>query len=112
MSISATDILDLLRKNELRIFRTTDIATLTGMSASSATHILERLRKQNLLTKNKRGLWVNALSSNINSFEYLPYLTAPWPSYVSLHSALSGLGIIEEIPHVIYGVTAGAARQI
>jgi len=88
MRTSATDVLGLLRKNELRVFRTSDIATLAGVGLSAATHLLERLRIQGLVIKIKRGLWLNGHSPGPNSFELVPYLTAPWPSYVSLHSAL------------------------
>jgi predicted transcriptional regulator of viral defense system len=32
-------------------------------------------------------------------------ISAPWPAYVSLQSALHHHGVIEQIPSVIYAVT-------
>lgn len=38
-------------------------------------------------------------------------MRTPWPAYVSLYSALADQGIVEEIPHVVYGVSAAAPRR-
>jgi predicted transcriptional regulator of viral defense system len=51
------------------------------------------------------------LAENFDPLEAVPYLTAPWPSYVSLYSALSRHGLIEEIPQVIYAISAGRATR-
>jgi predicted transcriptional regulator of viral defense system len=96
-----------LRRYPLRLFTTSDFRTLTGVSSSAATQALRRLLARELVLKIKRGLWSSRLGPDIDPFEAVPFLAAPWPSYVSLYSALSQHGIVAEIPHVIFGVTSG-----
>ncbi len=112
MSVSAVHILHVLQKNDLKIFRTADVMTLTGLQPSSATHALQRLTKQHLLIKVKRGLWLSEPTQDISAHELLPFLTTPWPAYVSLYSALSQYSVVEEVPHIIYGVTSGRPGKI
>lgn len=107
MSVSAANILHAIQENDLKIFRTADLITLTGLQSSAATHALRRLAKERLLTKIKRGLWLREPIRDVSAYELVPFLTAPWPAYVSLYSALSQYSIIEEVPHIIYGVTSG-----
>ena len=111
MSYSATDLLKLLRDHGLRFFGTADVMTLTGMTPFAATQALRRLAAKGLLYSMKRGLWANGLAEGLEAFEAVPHLTAPWTSYVSLHSALSRHGLVEEIPHTVYAVTAGRSAR-
>lgn len=104
--MSATNILHLLQIHKLRVFSTRDMISLTNMSQTAVTQSLYRLEKQGMLVRIKKGIWVNKLVENLNPFEAVPYLTSPWPAYVSLHSALADYGIVKEIPHVIYAVSA------
>jgi len=106
MSPGAMDIVGLLHRHDLRVFSTTDFRTLTGLSPSAATQALRRLAQRELVLRLKRSVWINRLA-DVNPHETLPFLTAPWPSYVSLYSALSQYGVVAEIPHVLYGVTSG-----
>lgn len=106
MSPTGMDIISLMHRHRLRIFTTADFRTLTHLSATAATQTLRRLAARQLVLRIKRGVWVNGLAG-VHAFEAVPFLTAPWPAYVSLHSALSHAGIVAEIPHVIYGVTSG-----
>ncbi|MBI2119296.1 MAG: hypothetical protein HYT97_06690 [Elusimicrobia bacterium] len=105
------ELLKLLHSHQLRVFTTLDILTLTGMNRPAVTQALCRLKKQQLLSRVKRGVWVNKLIENHNPFEIVPFLRNPWPSYVSLHSALADHGLIEEIPHVIYAVTSASPKN-
>jgi len=107
MSVPAANILRVLYENDLKIFRTADLMTLTGLESSAATHALKRLGSQRLLVKVKRGLWLSEPIRDISAHELVPFLTAPWPAYVSLYSALSQYSIVEEVPHIVYGVTSG-----
>jgi hypothetical protein len=84
---------------------------LTGLSDVNATKALLRLAAQDLLVRIKRGVWVNKLANNLNPYEAVPYLRAPWPAYVSLYSALADYGVVEEIAHVIYAVTATMPKK-
>lgn len=103
--MTAGEIIRILREHDLRIFTTADFITLTGLSGVNATKALLRLAAQDLVVRIKRGVWVNKLAASLNPYEAVPYLRAPWPAYVSLHSALADYGVVEEIPHVVYAVT-------
>lgn len=104
--MTATEIINMLRQHNLRVFTTADLITLTGLKNAAATQALLRLSSQDIVVRIKRGVWVNRLASDVNPYEAVPFLRAPWPSYVSLHSALADHGVVEEIPHVIYAVTS------
>jgi predicted transcriptional regulator of viral defense system len=107
MRRTTSEVLGILRKSGLRIFRTGDIALLTGLSGMAAVKTLGRLAEEKLVVRLRRGIWASLLVDDLNPYEMVPHLTAPWPSYVSLHSVLSDEGVVEEIPHVVYGVTSG-----
>lgn len=106
MSVSAAGILGLLHRHGLRVFRSSDVATLAGISGSSATQLLTRLAGTGSVSKMRRNLWVNRLAPDLNPFELVPYLRSPWPAYVSLYSALADHGLVSEIPQTVFCVTA------
>ncbi|MEK6543873.1 MAG: hypothetical protein AABZ44_05505 [Elusimicrobiota bacterium] len=110
-STSATGLIRLITAQGLRIFTTSDMITLTGMTPAAVTVALKRLSIKSLLVKLKRGVWVNRLGVDLNPKEAVPYLSAPWPAYVSLYSALAEQGKVEEIPHVIYAVSPAIKRH-
>ncbi|MBI4055577.1 MAG: type IV toxin-antitoxin system AbiEi family antitoxin domain-containing protein [Elusimicrobia bacterium] len=111
MSTSAAELVELLQKHKLRVISTTDLITLTGMSPWAATHALERMAVRGLLSRIKRGLWANRLVSDFNSYEVVSYLRLPWTTYVSLHSALADYGIVEEVPQIVYGISAALPKR-
>jgi hypothetical protein len=49
---------------------------------------------------------------DIDPFVIAPYLTAPFPAYVSLWSALSTHGMIEQIPRQVFVCSLGRARTV
>jgi len=109
--MTAAGMLRLIRDHGLRVFTTSDILTLTGMAPDAATHALQRLAAQDLLAKARKGVWVSRLSADINPYEAVAQLRAPWPAYVSLYSALSDQGVVAETPQVIYGVSSTITKQ-
>ncbi len=109
--MSSTEIIRLIRKHGLRIFTTADLLALTGLAPDAATHALGRLAAQELLVKLRRGVWASRVGPDINPYEAVPYLRAPWPAYVSLYSALADYGVVAEVPHVIYGVTCAPPKR-
>src|ERR1700747_2021016 len=109
--MNASETIRILHEHDLRLFTTADFITLTGLSDVNATKTLLRLAAQDLVVRVKRGVWVNRLASSLNPYEAVPYLRAPWPAYVSLHSALADYGVVEEIPHVIYAVTGTMPKK-
>ena len=112
MSQTAVGLIKRLQEHGFRFFRTSDVLTLTGMTPFAATHALRRLAAQGLLLSLKRGLWANRWAENFDPLEAVPHLTAPWPSYASLYSALSRHGLVEEAPQAIYAVSAGRPRRV
>ncbi len=109
--MTSTEIIRLFQHHDLRVFTTGDFITLSGLAGPAATTALLRLASQNLIVRIKRGVWVNKLISDLNPYEAVPFLRAPWPAYVSLYSALADYGVVEEIPHAIYAVTATMPRK-
>lgn len=105
--MSATDIIHLFTKHQLRVFTTGDLATLSNLRMDAASQALRRLQTKGLVLHIKRGVWVSTIAQNILPHEILPFLTAPWPAYVSLENALSEWGILTQIPSVLHGVTTG-----
>lgn len=111
MNHSATGLVRLLQKHELRVFTTFDVITLTGMASATVTQSLRRLAARELIVRIKRGVWVSRLATDLNPYEAVPHLRAPWPAYVSLHSALADYGIVDEVPQVVYAVSAALPKR-
>jgi predicted transcriptional regulator of viral defense system len=60
----------------------------------------------------KRGVWANLLAAPLDPAEAVPHLTFPFPSYISLYTALSRWGVIEEAPRILYAVTTGRPTRL
>ncbi len=92
----------------LPAFGTSDAAALLGISRSHASKLVTRLAEAGLLARLGRGRW--GFKDRIDPFALPDYLTAPYPSYVSLQSALYHHGMISQIPSVIYAVSIARTR--
>jgi predicted transcriptional regulator of viral defense system len=91
-------------------FETRDAAALLQVTPGNATKILKRLAHDGFLLHVTRGRWMQSRGFNRN---HLPELIAlPYPSYISLQSALFFHGLIEQIPIVIYAITLGRPRRV
>lgn len=90
------------------VFRTADAAAYLGVAVSTASRLLARLAAAGHLLRLRHGLW--ALPGRLDPLALPGHLTAPFPSYVSLQSALYYHGIISQIPNVIYAVSVGRTR--
>jgi len=99
-----------LQKLGVPIFTTNDVATLFSISTSHATKLLSRLVQSNILIKLSRGLW--GFEEKIDPMILPGYLTAPFPSYISLQTALYYYGVISQIPSVIYAVSIGKTKKV
>jgi len=100
---------DLLRM-ERPVIETREAAVRLGLSISAASHLLRRLDGSGLVRHLRRGLWV--LDADIEPFALPPYLTAPFPAYVSLWSALAQHGMIEQIPRQVYVASLHRTQKI
>lgn len=90
------------------VFRTADAAAYLAISNSSASRLLGRLATAGHLLSLRHGVW--AVPGKLDPLALPGHLTAPFPSYVSLQSALYYHGLVSQIPTVIYAVSVGRTR--
>lgn len=101
------DIYSQLQKMNHSVFQTQDIAHYLKIDVPHASKLLARLCSSRQLIHLSRGLWA---LSNVDPLTLPQYLTAPFPSYISLQSALYFHGMISQIPHSIYVVSLARTR--
>jgi predicted transcriptional regulator of viral defense system len=104
------EALQRLRTLGTPVVETRDVAALLQASSSSATTILRRLAQKRMITHLSRGRWL--LNEQIDPLALPELISAPYPAYVSLQSALFHHGLIEQIPAVIYAVTPARPRRL
>jgi predicted transcriptional regulator of viral defense system len=92
------------------VIETGEAAARLSLSVSHASHLLRSLEHSGLVRRLQRGLW--ALQPNPEPFSIPPYLTAPFPAYVSLWSALARHGMIEQIPRQVSVASTAQTRRV
>lgn len=92
------------------IIQTREAATRLHASVSSASHLLRSMEEAGLTRRLRQGLW--ALHPDIDPFILAPYLTAPFPAYVSFWSALARHDMIEQIPRQISVASLDRTRHL
>ena len=90
-------------------FETRDVAAALRVSNTNANKIATRLAEAGFVLRLARGRW--ALSRNLNKLAVPEQLTAPYPAYISLQSALYRHGLISQIPVVTYAVSLARTRR-
>ncbi len=100
--------LEKLQAFGLPVLRTADVAAHLAVGPANASQIMARLARHGYVRRIKRGLWALA---GTELPAVVPYLTAPFPAYVSLQSALYHHGMISQIPDVLYGVSLARTRR-
>lgn len=108
--MNASDALGRLRALRVPAVTTADASALLGLSVGAASHTLRRLAAAGLLSPVRRGIW--ALAERPDPLAMADYVTAPYPSYVSLQSALYLHGMIEQIPAMIYLVSLARTARV
>jgi predicted transcriptional regulator of viral defense system len=94
---------------DIPVFQTSDAAAYLGIGNAHASKLLARLAASGHLFRLGRGRW--GFKDRIEPFALPEYLTAPFPSYVSLQSALYHHGMISQISAVIYAVSIARTRK-
>jgi len=94
---------------ELAVFNTSDASAWLKISRAHASKLLSRLSEAGLLVHLSRGLW--AFKDRVELMALPQYLTNPFPSYVSLQSALYQHDMITQIPAVIYAVSIARTKK-
>jgi len=102
------DVYTELKELNLPVIQTNDAAAYLGISINHANKLLSRISKANQLIHIKHGLWT---FPDIDPLMLPNLLTAPFPSYVSLQTALYFHNMISQIPNVIYAVSLDRTKQ-
>lgn len=110
MRLAATHALGRLQRLGKPAFTTQDAALHLRISVPAASRTLTRLAAAGLVLPIRRGLW--SLDRQIDPLRLPEHLTAPFPSYVSLQSALYLHGMLSQIPQVIYVASLAPTRTI
>ena len=110
MRLAATHALGRLLHMGKPVLTTQDAALHLRMSVPAASRTLARLAAAGLVLPVRRGLW--SLDRQIDPLRLPEHLTAPFPAYVSLHSALYLHGMLSQIPQVVYVVSLAPTRTV
>lgn len=100
---------DLLRLNR-SVVATREAATRLGLSVPAASQQLRSLERSGIVRRLRRGLWL--LRPDMEPFALPAYLTAPFPAYVSLWSALARHAMIEQVPRQVYVASLARTQQV
>lgn len=92
------------------VVSTGEAAVRLRQSEHATSKFLRRLARDGLLIRLRRGLW--ALSPLTDPYILPPYLTAPYPSYISTWTALYHHGMIDQVPREIYVVSLDRSKRI
>jgi predicted transcriptional regulator of viral defense system len=91
------------------VFTTRQAATCLRVPNAHASVLLARLAAAGHLVRLRHGVW--AAPGAVDPLALPELLTAPFPAYVSLQSALYLHGMISQIPAVTYAVTLARTRR-
>jgi len=91
------------------VFQTSDAAACLNIKNAHASKLLTRLASAGHLVHLDRGLW--AFKDMVEPLSLPEYLTSPFPSYVSLQSALYYYDMISQIPAITYAVSIGRTKR-
>ncbi len=103
-----TNVLARLKELKTPVFRTADVMVYLGIEKDHASKLLARLEDSGHIVRVKRGLWV--FPEGLDPLELPEYLTAPFPSYISMQSALYYHGMLSQIPTITYAVSLARTR--
>jgi predicted transcriptional regulator of viral defense system len=98
-----------LLEMKVAVFQTSDAAACLNIDSAHASKLLARLSSSGHLIHLKRGLW--AFEERVELLALPEYLTGPFPSYVSLQSALYYHGMISQIPTITYAASIARTER-
>lgn len=99
-----------LLRLDRRVITTGEAAAVWRTSGRTAGRRLEAMEDGGLVRRLRRGLW--ALDPELPPFALAPFLTAPFPAYISFWSAFAHHQMIEQIPRQISVASLDRARKI
>jgi predicted transcriptional regulator of viral defense system len=104
-----TEALTQLQALDRPVIETGEAVSRLGISSAHAGWLLRELEQTGQVHRLGRGRW---MLEQVDPFVALPYLTRPYPAYVSLWSALYSHGMIEQIPKQVFAVSLDRPRTI
>jgi len=108
--MNAPEALSRLRKLGVPAATTADAAAVLGISVQAASHTMRRLARTGLVRPVRRGIW--ALGDRPDPLVLADYVTARYPSYVSLQTALYRHGMIDQIPEMTFLVSLARSARV
>ena len=99
-----------LRRLDRSVVTTSEAAALWQTSGRTAGRRLEAMDGGGLVRRLRRGLW--SLDPEMPPFAVAPFLTAPFPAYVSFWSALARHQMIDQIPRQVSVASLDRARIV
>ncbi len=108
--MNPTTALAILRELGVPALDTADAAAALGLTTAAASQTLTRLARAGLLCNVRHGTWW--LEDALDPLRLPEHLTAPFPAYVSLQTALYRHGLIEQLPEVVYAVSLGKTKRL
>ena len=88
---------EILKRNNLIIFKTKDLMLLLGISREKAYNLIKALKRKNAIEAIKAGLYALEGTNELIIGSYLN-----WPSYLSFWSALSYYHYTDQLPKTIF----------
>jgi predicted transcriptional regulator of viral defense system len=107
--VRATEAFRRLRALGVPVVTTADATAALNLRVDAASQVLRRLRDAGLVTSLRRGLW--SVGQVPDRLALAEHVTAPYPAYVSLQSALFAHGIISQVPETVYLVSLGRSGR-
>lgn len=108
--MNAREAFATLRRLGVPVLRTADAAAALRQGTRAANMTLSRLVSAGLASQVRHGTWW--IDGVVDPHRLPEYLTAPLPSYLSLHTALHLRGLIEQIPEVVYAASLARTQKI
>lgn len=108
---SQIKIVDVLRNKNITLFNSPDLLKLFPIrSDNTLKQILRRLKQEKLVESLIRDKYIFLHAKReVEDFEIANFLATP--SYISLESALSYYGMIDQFPYKISSITVRRARE-
>jgi len=108
--LAGTTVLGRLLGMGKAVLTTGDAALHLGLTRSAASRALARLAGARLVLPVRHGLW--SLDLRIDPLRLPEHLTAPFPAYVSLQTALQLHGMVRQMSPVVYVASLAPTRRI
>lgn len=108
--MNASDALGRLKRLRVPAATTAEAAAVLGLAGDATSHVLRRLAAAGLITSVRKGIW--ALGDHPDALTLIEYVTAPYPGYLSLQSALYQYEMIAQVPSMIYVVSLARSARI